>query len=165
MEFRLELQKAVENSLPVIRSVHEDFKRTFKRGYGDGLIETYRLEDAQTAVVCMGTCAGTARIVVDELRAQGQKVGLIRLRCYRPFPVKALRDATKNLKGLAVIDRNVSLGFEGAVHTDIKAALYGKSNIAVSGFVAGLGGRDITKEHIKRALQDIGKQESTEWLC
>ncbi len=164
MEFKYDEQKAMENALAVIKKTNSEFKREFKRSYGNGLIETYRANDAKYALVCMGSICGTARVVVDELRKKNKKIGLIKIKAYRPFPKKELLSQLKNIKGLAVIDRDISLGNEGALFTDIKALLYGNSKIKVSGFIAGLGGRDVTKDHLKKAISMIGKAKETVWL-
>lgn len=164
MEFKYDEQKAMENSISIIKKTNAEFKKEFKRSYGNGLIETYKMNNAKYALVCMGSVCGTARVVIDELRAKGKKIGLIKIKAYRPFPVKSLIQAVKNLKGLAVIDRDVSLGHEGALFTDIKSALYNKSKAKINGFIAGLGGRDITKDHLKKAISMIGKTQETVWL-
>jgi pyruvate ferredoxin oxidoreductase alpha subunit len=99
------------------------------------------------------------------MRKEGHKVGLIKFRCLRPFPVKELQQAVKNLKGLAVIDRHVSLGFEGPLATDVKGALYDlKSKPIVAGFIAGLGGRDITIDRLEKALKNVMEKKDGEWL-
>lgn len=153
MYFKQQQEKAMADAIAVIRKVNNDFKKSFGHGYGDGLIEGYKLNDAKKAIVAMGTVCGTARIVVDELRKRGQKVGLLKIRCFRPFPREEIRKAVENVKSLAVIDRNVSFGSGGALATELKALLPGKD---VNGFVAGLGGRDITPDILKKALSSKG---------
>jgi pyruvate ferredoxin oxidoreductase alpha subunit len=165
MEFRQDTQKAMINSLSVIKKTHDEFKKSFKRYYGNGLIEKYKIDDAESAVVAMGTICGTARVVVDEMRKEGKKVGLIKIKCFRPFPKEEITNCCKNIKNMAVIDRNISLGNEGALFTEFKSAFYNQKNKPViNGFIAGLGGRDVTKEHIKKAFERIGKTNQTEWL-
>ena len=165
MELKYEQQKAMENALSVIKSVNSEFKKQFGRSYGNGLVETYKTNDADYALLCLGTVAGTTRVVVDELRKQGKKVGLIKLKSFRPFPRDELRNVTKNLKGLGVIDKAVSFGNEGPVYSEVKSALLNfNKKIKISGFIAGLGGRDITPNHIKKAYSRIGKTVKTEWL-
>lgn len=177
MEFKKEQQKAMLKSIEIIKNVNKDFKKKFNRSYGDGLIETYKMEDAKYAVLTIGSICGTARVVIDELRKKGKRVGLIKLRCLRPFPEKELLNAAKKLEGIAVIDRNISLGKEGAVFTEVKSVLQNKKTIrktkgfsvvpettslSITGFIAGLGGRDVTKEHIEKAILSIGKEGG--WL-
>ncbi len=132
----------------VIEEVAADFKKKFGRYYG-GLVDTYRMDGAEVALVAMGGIIGTMKDAVDEMREEGIKVGVVKVRSYRPFPVEALRAALKDVKAICVIDRDISLGMEGALFTDLKAGLYAKSNAEVLGFVAGLGGRDITIEDFK----------------
>lgn len=163
MEFKEAEQIAMNNALKVIKETNTQFKNQFGRGYGDGLIETYRIKDAQYAVVCMGTIVGTSRVVVDKLRKQGKKVGLIKLKSFRPFPIEEILKVTKGLKAIAVADRNISLGQEGALFSEIRSALYGKSKIIVSGFIAGLGGRDVKEETIERMFDNINHGGTT-WL-
>jgi len=119
------------------------------------------MNGAQSAIIGMGTVCSTSRVVVDELRKTGKKVGLIKLKCFRPFPAQELRNACKGLKYLSVIDRNISLGYHGALATDIRDALYG-SKVKVSGFIAGLGGRDVTPKDIRYML--TAKNRESEWI-
>jgi pyruvate ferredoxin oxidoreductase alpha subunit len=162
MEFRKELQAAMMGSSEVIKKVSKEFKSKFKREYGNGLVEGYRMNGAKYAVVAMGTACGTARVVVDELRKSGKKVGLIKIKCFRPFPEEDIISMTKSLKGIAVIDRAISYGHTGSLYCEIKAAV-NNPKIKMTGFIAGLGGRDITVAHIRQAFDQIGSKE-TVWL-
>jgi pyruvate ferredoxin oxidoreductase alpha subunit len=135
----------------------------FGRKYGDGLVETYQMNDAEYAVLCQGTICGTARVVVDELRSEGKKVGLIKLKALRPLPSKELFEAAKNLRALGVIDRHISLGLEGAVASDVKNALYG-SKVSVISYVGGLGGKDVNVDHFKNAFADLEGKRTGGWL-
>ncbi len=165
MEFRQETHEAIIRAKEIIKKTNTEFKKSFNRGYGDGVLETYKIEDAEYAVVAMGTICGTARVVVDEMRKEGKKVGLIKIKCFRPFPKEEITNCCKNIKNIAVIDRNISLGNEGALFTEFKSAFYNQENKPIiNGFVAGLGGRDVTKEHIKKAFERTGKTNQTEWL-
>lgn len=163
MEFKKQQQDAFEKAMPLIGKVHDEFAKKFGRSYGNGWIEEYRMEDAEYALIGMGTLIGTGRVAVDELREEGEKVGLIKLRSYRPFPAKEIQRATKNLKGLSVIDRHFSLGYEAPLFTEISSALY-DSPLQINSFVAGLGGRDITVDRLKKALLSIKKGEPGGWL-
>jgi len=113
----------------------------------------------------MGTVCGTARHVVDEMKKKGHKVGLIKIRTFRPFPEHDLLEATKKLKGVAVLDKNISLGQQGALYTDLKAVLKNSKTI-VNSFIVGLGGRDVTSCHIEEALLRTikSKKPIIEWL-
>jgi len=100
-------------------------------------------------MVAMGSIVGSIKDAVDEMRAEGMPVGVVKVRSYRPFPVEALREALKGVKCICVVDRDISMGMEGALFTDLKAGLYAKSSADVLGFIAGMGGRDITVEDFK----------------
>ncbi len=121
------------------------------------LIERYQLDDAEFVVVALGSTCGTAKVVIDELRAQGKKVGLLKIRCFRPFPETEIAEAIKNAKAIAVLDRSVSFGAPGGpVHKEIKAALFGTGSTAgLVNYVYGLGGRDISMDHIKQTFADL----------
>lgn len=163
MEFKKQQQDAMQNSISIIKKVHKDWQKKFKREYGNGLIELYKAEDAEHVIIVMGTACSTARKVVDDLRKQGKKVGLIKIKTYRPFPEEDIKKAAKNLKSIAVLDRDVSFGYDGALYTDIKAALK-DSKVMISNFIAGLGGKDITYDTIMNAIKSSIKAEVKEWL-
>ena len=150
--WRKEQQEAAEKAKEVIVEVGDEFARIFGRNYG-GLIEPYRSEGAEAVILLMGALTGTAREVVDEMRAGGKAVGLIKVRALRPFPVQQLRQALAKVKAAAVLDRDCSWGYGGVLATDLKAALYGLSNPpAVLNFIGGLGGSDVPPEQMKYML-------------
>jgi len=155
MEFKLAQQKAMDKALPIIKKTNSDFKKAFGRSYGNGLIELYKMNDAKQAVLCSGTIAGTARAYVDELRKKGKKAGLIKLKCLRPFPEKELQNAMKGLKSLGVIDRHISLGFKGPLFSEAKTIA--DSKIKISGFIAGLGGKDVSMKHFANVFSELSK--------
>jgi len=111
----------------------------------------------------MGTICGTSRVLIDQLRKKGEKAGLIKVKSFRPFPGEELKKATENTNTLAVIDRSISLGYEGPLCSEVKSSLYGQKT-KISGFIAGLGGRDVTISHLNKALSKAGKTKKTEWL-
>jgi pyruvate ferredoxin oxidoreductase alpha subunit len=152
MEMRYQLDWAMDMAREVIGNVDRDFGQRFGRSYG-GLFEGYRMEDAELALITLGTATTTARAVVDELRAQGKKVGLIKLRFMRPFPERELREATKNLKALGVFDRSIAMNRYGPVFTEVRGALSG-SGVPLTDHIGGLGGRDLTLEDM-RAIYGI----------
>ena len=121
---RYQQDRAVQASKQVIREVDEEFAALTGRRYG-GLFDTYRMEDAEFALFGAGTWVGIAREVVDQLRSEGKKAGLIKLRYMRPFPGEELRRATLNLKALGIFDRSVSFNGFGPVFTETRNALYG----------------------------------------
>ena len=152
MEFRYLAEEAMKKAESKIVEVDRKFQKAFGRSYG-GLVELYRMEDAKYAVVAAGAHAGEAMEAVDQLRSQGIDAGVARIRVLRPFPKDALRSALGNLKGVAVIDRDISLGLGGIIRAELTSALYGlKRPPHVKGFIAGLGGRDITVEDVKNAI-------------
>jgi len=163
MEFKKQQQDAFDCAMPLVGKVHDEFAKKFGRSYGNGYIEGYKMEDAEYALIGMGTLIGTGRVAVDELREKGEKVGLIKLRAYRPFPAEEIKRATKNLKGLSVIDRHFSLGYEAPLFTEISSALYDVP-LQINSFIAGLGGRDITVGRLKKALLSLKKGEPGGWL-
>jgi pyruvate ferredoxin oxidoreductase alpha subunit len=152
MEMRYQLDWVMDMAREVIGNVDRDFGQRFGRSYG-GLFEGYRMEDAELALITLGTATTTARAVVDELRAQGKKVGLIKLRFMRPFPERELREATKNLKALGVFDRSIAMNRYGPVFTEVRGALSG-SGVPLTDHIGGLGGRDLTLEDM-RAIYGI----------
>ncbi len=148
-EFRYQQFEAQERALAKIEQVAKEFQETFGRYYG-GLIDTYQSEDAEVVIVTMGSVIGTIKDAIDQMRAEGKKVGLVKVRSYRPFPVQALRKALKDAHVIAVVEKDVSIGMEAGLLTDLKSAFY-NSNIRtpIIGFAAGLGGRDITIKDIR----------------
>ena len=149
MEFRYQQQAAMDQARGVIAEVDKRFSDQFGRGYG-GMVEEVRCEDAEVLLVAMGSVVGTSRIVVDQLRARGLKVGLVKLRFYRPFPGEYFKSLGSKMKAIGVIDRDISFGYEGAVASDIKSALASAGTCPkVINFIAGIAGRDITKENLE----------------
>jgi pyruvate ferredoxin oxidoreductase alpha subunit len=144
-EFRYEQQKAMERALRVIEKVGEEFGEATGRSYG--LVEGYNLEGAEVVIVTMGSLAGTVKEFID---SKAGDVGLLRIRAYRPFPKEEVTKALKDVQAIAVVEKDVSIGFgEGALFSEIKAALYDlKERPRVAGFIAGLGGRDVTFKDI-----------------
>ncbi|MDD1651633.1 MAG: pyruvate ferredoxin oxidoreductase [Methanomicrobiales archaeon] len=146
MEFRYEMDRAMERAKEKIVRAGKEFGKQFGRDYS-ALVEGYHLDDAETVFVAMGSICGTAKDAIDEMRAQGNKVGLLKIRCYRPFPGPEIAKALSGAKRVAVLDKNISLGSKGAVALEIKDALYG-SGIPVYDYIVGLGGRDLRKSDI-----------------
>jgi len=151
--WKQEQQEAAEKAGEIIEEVGEEFARVFGRDYG-GLIEPYRCEGAEGVLLTMGAFAGTAREVVDEMRDEGKKVGLVKVRAFRPFPVQRLREVLAPVRAAAVLDRDCSWGYGGALATDLRAALYGLSSPpAVLNFIGGLGGADVPPEKMRYMLE------------
>ncbi len=154
-EFRYQNQKALENAKTVISDVSNAFGETFGRNYG-GLIEAYRCDDAEHVIMAMGSIVGTVKDTIDDLRAEGTRIGVIKVRALRPFPSEEIRKALEGVQSVGVIDKNVSLGFDGALFCEVKACLYNNGSMPDAyGFIAGLGGRDIPKRMVKKMVERI----------
>lgn len=148
---------ALEKSKKVILDVENEFAKLTGRKYG--LIEGYKLDDAEFAVVALGSTVGTARVIVDEMRAEGKKAGLLKIRCYRPFPAAEVAAALKNVKAVAVMDRaTTNGGYGGPMFNEVRAALYdlGTGPKTVS-YVYGLGGRDVPASSVRRVFEHAEK--------
>jgi len=151
LEFRYKAQEAMEKALPVVAEVDARFGEQFGRSYG--LVEGYKTEDAKLVVVSVGTAASTTRIVIDELREAGEKIGMLKIRLFRPFPKTEVIKALKHVEKVAVIDRDLSPGQGGIFAEEIRSALYSSTRKPkVYGFIAGLGGRDITPDTIRQII-------------
>jgi len=155
-EHKRQQVEAMEHAQRVILEVAEEFNRKFNRNYG--LFEPYRLEDAEVAVIVANSTAGTARVVVDRLRDEGLKVGLLKPRVFRPFPAEELADELSHLKAVAVMDRSISFGAmdnAGPLFLELAAALalHGVQ-VPMADYVYGLGGRDILPHEIERVYRD-----------
>jgi pyruvate ferredoxin oxidoreductase alpha subunit len=154
MEIRLRQQEAMEQARAVLDEIDEDWGRRFGRRYG--AIEEYRSKDAEIVLVTSGTITSTARHVVNELRENGEKVGLVKVRMFRPFPTDALRRALTGIPQVAVLDRNISPGHSGIFAEEIRAALYdvpAGQRPTIHGYIVGLGGRDVTPATILDCLE------------
>jgi len=137
-------------ALDLIPQVAAEFKAIFGRDSG-GLIKTYLTEDAETIVIAMGSVLGTIKDTVDDLRAQGVKVGVLGITSYRPFPINAIRDATANAKRIVVIEKCFAVGIGGIVSRDVRSSVQSRQQ-PVYAVVAGLGGRAITKDSVNKLL-------------
>ncbi|MEM3700083.1 MAG: transketolase C-terminal domain-containing protein [Candidatus Bathyarchaeia archaeon] len=156
-EFKRQQEEAMKNALTVIRQVHEEYAQLSGRRYGDGLLEPYYMDDAEIATVCLGSTAGTVKAVVDELRAEGIKAGLLRMRTFRPLPVEGIVKALKSVKVVAVMDRSLSFGSHGGpVFHEVRHALYdAERHPYVVNYVYGLGGRDTSPAQIRGIYEDL----------
>jgi len=161
MELRYKMQRAIEEAVEVARQTDEEFREVFGRSYG--LVEPYRLEDAEVVLVTSATITSTARVVVDELRQEGHKIGLLKVRMFRPFPVEDVREALARASKVAVVDRNISFGHGGIFAEEIKSALYnGPHRPPIFGFIIGLGGRDVTPASIRGIAEYIFEHDVPE---
>jgi pyruvate ferredoxin oxidoreductase alpha subunit len=147
-EIRYMLNRAMMNSKGVIESAFKEFGEVFGREYHP-YFEEYRTEDADIILMTMGSLAGTIKDTVDQLREDGEKVGLLKLRTARPWPAEELRKALDHASIVAVMEKDISLGHEGTVSSDLKTAFHRHDGPLILSFVAGLGGRDIPISDIK----------------
>ena len=157
MEFRYEVDQAMKRSMKAFSAAGKEFAELFGRDYS-APVESYRLDDADTALVAMGSICGTAKDAVDEMRKKGKKVGLLNLRTFRPFPGADLVKALSGVSRVAVLDKNISLGAKGAVALEVKDALYG-SGISVLDYIIALGGRDVRKKDIAAVVDMAEKNQ------
>jgi pyruvate ferredoxin oxidoreductase alpha subunit len=155
------------NALKVIPEIGREFGKVFGREYG--FFEEYRLDDADVAIVVMGSTAGTAKEVVDRLRKQGKKAGLLKIRVFRPFPSEMISRALSGIKALGIMDRAEGMsGVSGPLYPEICASLYDSgARPLVSDYIYGLGGRDVALEDIEYIYGELfrmaekGKKEYT----
>ena len=147
--------EGMKNAKKVILKVAEEFEKISGRKYG--FFEEYKLEDAETAIVVLSSTAGTAKDAIDKLRAEGKKVGLLKLRVFRPFPAEEVAAALKNIKVLAILDRSESFSNQGGpLGTEVKGALYHNQNPPKAiNYIYGLGGRDVRVEDIEKVYSDL----------
>ncbi|MBD3825131.1 MAG: 2-ketoisovalerate ferredoxin oxidoreductase, partial [Epsilonproteobacteria bacterium] len=139
---------------PKIQAAFDDFEKLTGRKYN--IVEEYDMADAEVAVVCMGTSVETAREVATEMRAEGIKAGVVGLRVVRPFPFMQIQAALKNVKAIATLDRSSPNGAPGMLFNEIAGALFNTdTKAALSGYVYGLGGRDLTKAHLKDLYKEL----------
>ena len=150
---------AMKNAKKVILEVAEEFEKMTGRKYG--LFEEYKLDDAHYAIVCMNSTAGTAKAAIDELREQGIKAGLLKVRVFRPFPGEEIAKALSKIKAVAILDKADSLnGQGGALYEDVVAGMYNeKLSIPTVNYIYGIGGRDTTVKEIKSVFEDLSKLE------
>ena len=158
MEYRYHHLEAMNHSLDVIQEVDRSFGSLFGRSYG-GLLDSYRMEDSEIVLLTMGSVTGTARVAVDRAREEGVKVGLVKLRALRPFPWKSLRKVLSGKAAVGVVDRNVCFGWcSGTVYMELRSALIDVDHPPILlNFIAGLGGADITLDHLAQAIHLTGK--------
>ncbi len=154
-EHKAQQAEAMKRAKKVIAEVSKDFEKMTGRKYE--FFESYRLDDAEIAIVCMNSTAGTTKFVVDNLRNQGIKAGLLKLRMFRPFPVEEIANALSHLKAVAVLDRAESLNAAGgALFEDITSAMYVNNvHVPMVNYVYGIGGRDTKSTDIESVYHDL----------
>jgi pyruvate/2-oxoacid:ferredoxin oxidoreductase alpha subunit len=161
MEFRHKIQQSMLQGKAVSERVDKEFGQAFGRKYG--LIEAYRCEGADLILVTSGTIASTARVVVDALREKGRKVGMVKVRLFRPFPKEELWEVLREAEKLAVVDRNVSFGVGGIFAQELRAAFCNeKTRPPIFSYIAGLGGRDVTPQVLNDVVYQTYKRSEPE---
>lgn len=150
--------KAMQSAIRVITEVHQEWGKMFGR-YHAPLVEEYRLDNADYAIVTIGSMTGAGKDAVDLAREGGAKVGLIKIKTFRPFPVQALCEALSKVRAVGVVDRSVSFGWNsGPVYQELQAAQYWlKERVPSVGFIGGLAGSDLTLEHFQRVIETTGR--------
>jgi len=166
-ELRYKLQKEMEKAPALIEETGKEYEKMFGRYLG--LVDEYCCDDADIILVTSGTMGSTARVAAEELRQEGIMAGNLRIKAFRPFPFEKVRNIVKGAEKIAVVDRNISYGHHGMFYEEVKSALYGHNDgLPIFGFIAGLGGRDITpstfKEIINLALKKKRPEEEIIWI-
>jgi pyruvate ferredoxin oxidoreductase alpha subunit len=175
MEIRRQTDAAMRRARDVIIEAHEDAKRIFGRGGDDPFIEEYMTDDADVVLVGMGTLSMPLKVTVRRLREQGRKVGFVRVKWFRPFPGPELQAALSKFKAVGIIDRDYSLGAPlngGVLYNEVRSAMYDADRrVPIAGFVAGLGGREITVplttemfDHVQSAADSGRVDEPVRWI-
>jgi len=149
METRYSLSNAINYSKKVITRAANEYKDMFGKFHG-ALIDTYKMDDSETVIVAMGSVLGTIKDTVDEMRESGKKIGVLKIRSFRPFPEDEIIDALKNVRNVIVIEKAVSLGKGGILSMEIRDVFYRHkiTSASINGYTLGLGGRDITPKNI-----------------
>jgi pyruvate ferredoxin oxidoreductase alpha subunit len=163
-EVKYQQIEAMSRVFKTFKKINQEFKKLTGRKYN--FFEEYKMNGAEKAIIVLGSTAGTAKAAVDELRKKGEKIGLIKLRLFRPFPEKEIIQALKNVQAIAVLDRAVSFGAYGPVFIEIRSALqnFKKKKIKIFNYIYGLGGRDITVGDIKKVFEDLERGKNKERL-
>jgi pyruvate/2-oxoacid:ferredoxin oxidoreductase alpha subunit len=162
MEMRFHLQQSMRDVLPMYEAIEHEWESIVGRRYH--AVESYHAVDATTVLVTSGTITSTARHAIDARRARGEKVGLVKVKMFRPFPAELLRDALRGVERVAVLDRNLSPGSGGIFAEELRGALYDLPDgerPAVHGLVLGLGGRDVTPATIDAIIDHVNAADGT----
>jgi pyruvate ferredoxin oxidoreductase alpha subunit len=150
-ELRHMIHKDTVRAIDVLREADQEFEKIYGRSYG--LVEEYRTDGAETILVTSGTITSTARTVIDDRREKGEKIGLMKMRVFRPFPVDEVRRVLEGRKKVAVVDRNIGFSIGGIFAQEIRAAMWNtRTDLPIFSFIAGIGGRDVTPEVIEEII-------------
>jgi len=163
-KMRYNLHLAMQQARKLIKETGTEYGRRFGRYYD--IVDPYKCDDAEVLLISTSTIASTAKDVIDVIRDEGKRVGLLRIRWFRPFPMEDIRKVARKVQKICVIDRDLSFGFEGAISSEVKAALYPiDPKPQVYGFLMGIGGMDVTPEEIEKAIRRTidGEAEEFNW--
>jgi len=164
IKYRYEAKKAMDRAKEVIEEIAKEYEKiSGRKQYG--LIECYMCEDAEYVFLAMGAWVGDAREAVKRLRSKGNKVGLVKIRTFRPFPKERLVKELRSVRGVIVFDRAYSFGSGGVLANDVKSALY-NSGIDVMSVIAGIGGKTVRPLHFEKVMEEVleGKRFEERWL-
>jgi pyruvate/2-oxoacid:ferredoxin oxidoreductase alpha subunit len=153
----------MENAKEVIKEVDQEYRAQFGRGYG--MVEGIKTDDARLVLVTSGSMTSTARMAIDGLRAKGARVGLLKIKAFRPFPWREVRDVLQDAAKVVVIDRNISLGKEGIFCQELKSAIANSTaRPQVHGYIAGLDGVDVSPEILENICLEVLDKEAPDDL-
>ncbi len=157
-EFRAKLEKSMSETIPKLDSIYQEFNSVFGRSYRS--VEPFEIDDAEIVLITAGTITGTTRSVIRKLRKEGKKIGLIKIRLFRPFPYEEIRNLLSGIDKVGVIDRNLSPGMGGIFYQEIKSVMYNiPEKPKIFGFIAGLGGRDVVPANILEIINVIEQND------
>lgn len=158
-EFKIDQERAMHEAMDEYKKTAKEFAEL--SGRQKDYFEQYEMDDAQEVIVLMGSAVGTAKEAVDKLREAGKKVGLLKINLFRPFPAKAVAEALKNVKSIAVLDRSQSIGTKPPLYMEIINSLHNSKNyeLKTTSYIYGLGGRDIFQIDIEKVFADLKKEE------
>ncbi|MCC7569817.1 pyruvate ferredoxin oxidoreductase [Candidatus Micrarchaeota archaeon] len=162
-EFRNSLDSDMFKAIETIEKRSKEWGKLISREYGNGIIEEYQTDDAERVLIALSSVCGNIKEAVDELRRKGEKVGLLRIKCFRPFPYKEIKKVLQGKKHVGVIEKAMSAGAYPPMYVDIVSAMYGET-IPISYFIGGLGGRDITVEHCKELFEKLKEKPVKKWI-
>ena len=161
MNFKRQQQDALESAFETIKTANNEFSSLAGRKYGNGLVERINMQDKEYVLITMGSLTGTVREI-----AEGENIGIVRIKTFRPFPAEELRETLKGVRGVGILEKDISLGANGALYDEVRSALYPvEERPKVAGFVLGLGGKDVTVEDLKRISHQVKEgAEGQKWV-
>jgi pyruvate ferredoxin oxidoreductase alpha subunit len=163
METKVQHSEAMERARPVITQINNEWAELTGRKYGDGYLQPFKVKDADAVIITTGSSAGTARHVTRQLRAQGKKVGLLKLRTFRPFPHKKIVETLKDVPVVGIFERTHTTGsLGGPLFNEVRSALYdNNTRPTILGYYGGLGGRDVCPDHFEAIYKELLKIKET----